>query len=283
MKYLLILILLPGCLVMASARQLRDNDTTVTVFRFHQASGNTNRQYTYNRQHGRITAFSCSWTSGTAARTEQTTQSFRLELGQLAEARESIISVYNHKDTSFWSCDYYFKDGHLADLSSTGHGKSEDDNWEPEQEVLSNYKKIFRQITLHEATLSATAKTDTTSRYREFYPDGQLKGIRHEGVFNGCKMPVGTDTVFYRSGSILSTTFYDNRKSKTEEGCHAGWTIAVTRELYPGGQLKARSQTKYSYEGSPCNCGQWISYDRKGIAVQQRHYGDCYDQQPCAE
>jgi hypothetical protein len=126
---------------------------------------------------------------------------------------------------------------------------------------------------------------DTTAQYndtlREFYPNGKLKSVHHEGLFNGCTMPVGTDTAFYKSGKISETIFYDNRKSKTEEGCHEGWTTEIKKIFFENGRIKTISQTKYGYEGTPCNCGTWIWKDVTGRIHKKKYYGKCYDQVSC--
>lgn len=117
--------------------------------------------------------------------------------------------------------------------------------------------------------------------FKEFYPNGKLRSLKHEGLFNGCIMPVGTDTMFFVSGKIQATTFYDNLKSKTQAGCHAGWTIENRKTFFENGHLRTFAQEKYSYEGSPCNCGTWLWMQPDGKVVKRKKYGNCYDQKAC--
>lgn len=129
----------------------------------------------------------------------------------------------------------------------------------------------------------ALASAQQASSYKEFYPDGRLKAIRHEGIFNGCHMPVSTDTLFYPSGKVEATISYDNRKSLTDEGCHQGWTIETKHIFHTTGLLKAISKTRHLYEGSDCNCGEWRWYNTKGKMIRLKKYSRCTSQAPCAE
>ena len=52
---------------------------------------------------------------------------------------ESITNYYG-KDSTGWGGTYYFSNGKLKDYTTFGHGKSEFDDWNPEVEVLSNYR-----------------------------------------------------------------------------------------------------------------------------------------------
>ena len=128
---------------------------------------------------------------------------------------------------------------------------------------------------------NALAQSDTT--FKEFYPTGKLKSFTHEGIFNGCYMPIGTNSFFYKAGKLDSTVFYGNRASKTQPGCHEGWTTAITKKYFLNGKLRAISKEKYGYEGVPCDCGIWIWYDSNGKVLGKRNCGKCYDQKYCKE
>lgn len=139
-------------------------------------------------------------------------------------------------------------------------------------------KRIIFFITLLPFTHAAVSQ-DTT--FREFYKSGKLKKISHEGLFNGCYMKIGRDSMFAEKGNLLATIHYDNRKDKKEAGCHATWTTELHTYFYPNGKVKARSFIKYSYQGEACDCGEWIEYDEKGSLKKKTKKTDCYDQQPC--
>lgn len=117
-------------------------------------------------------------------------------------------------------------------------------------------------------------------RSTTFFKDGKLKAVYHQGNFNGCGMPVGTDTFFYPSGKLKSTINYDNRNG-IHGGCHNTLTIKTTKIYYSNGQLKGKFQTKSSYEGEPCNCGLWLWYNAKGLLVKTAHFRDCSDSAIC--
>jgi hypothetical protein len=50
------------------------------------------------------------------------------------------ITYYYGRDSIGWGGSYYFANGKLKDYETLGHGKSEDETWNPEVEVLRNYR-----------------------------------------------------------------------------------------------------------------------------------------------
>jgi hypothetical protein len=54
-------------------------------------------------------------------------------------AEETILDIYNGKDSISWLGTYLFEKGKLKDYYTNGHGKSETDDWDPEKEVLYNF------------------------------------------------------------------------------------------------------------------------------------------------
>lgn len=63
--------------------------------------------------------------------------------GQLFYSSETIViyfpSVQNATDSIGWGGQYYFDSDSLVYLETLGHGKSEDEAWDPEKEVLSRF------------------------------------------------------------------------------------------------------------------------------------------------
>lgn len=45
---------------------------------------------------------------------------------------------------TLWECKYYFINGKLSFYESLGHGKSEDDSWDPEKELMKRYKTYLK-------------------------------------------------------------------------------------------------------------------------------------------
>src|SRR3982751_766844 len=69
-------------------------------------------------------------------------QEFYIFSSLLIFSNESI-QYYNGKDTVdfvVWGGIYYFSGGKLKDYETLGHGKSENETWNPEVEVLRNYR-----------------------------------------------------------------------------------------------------------------------------------------------
>lgn len=48
---------------------------------------------------------------------------------------------------TLWECKYYFINGKLSFYESLGHGKSEDDSWNPEKEILERYNTYKKMLT----------------------------------------------------------------------------------------------------------------------------------------
>jgi hypothetical protein len=99
----------------------------------------------------------CFWKRKRKNAVEETTQAFYIHKNRLLYAREGILSIYNPTDSIGWSARFLFQKNKLVDMNSTGHGKSEDENWNAEREVLANYKAVLRQINLHISRLKTNA------------------------------------------------------------------------------------------------------------------------------
>jgi hypothetical protein len=80
---------------------------------------------------------------------DSTTQIFYLKNNRLIYSKESILSysfVNNQRDSMIWVGTYYFWKGKMIDMVTLGHGKSETETWDPELEVLANYKNAKNDI-----------------------------------------------------------------------------------------------------------------------------------------
>lgn len=76
-------------------------------------------------------------------------QTFYLKAGKLIHATERVTSYYNENnktDSITWSGGFYFTNGKLIDHITLGHGKSEQDNWNPEQEMLTAFTEAKKDI-----------------------------------------------------------------------------------------------------------------------------------------
>lgn len=140
-----------------------DNNPLLRQHSFSTTTGKTRKQYTYWTTGKRIVKMACSWRQQDAAHADSITQSFYIENGKLFSASESITWGHDESDMGGWGCSYVFEKGKLVHLISLGHGKSEDDRWDPEQEVKENYRKVYTPVARHfketgSAKLPATGK-----------------------------------------------------------------------------------------------------------------------------
>ncbi len=80
---------------------------------------------------------------------DTTQEAYYFKKGQLIYATETIISYYSHQaniDSSIWKGDFYFANGKLIDHVTLGHGRSETEEWNPEQDVLQSLREAKRDI-----------------------------------------------------------------------------------------------------------------------------------------
>jgi hypothetical protein len=76
-------------------------------------------------------------------------QIFYLKNGGLIYATEVITSYFTDKgktDSILWRGDFYFAKGKLIDHITLGHGKSETESWNPEEEVITAFNESKRDI-----------------------------------------------------------------------------------------------------------------------------------------
>jgi hypothetical protein len=76
-------------------------------------------------------------------------QTFYVKNGGLIYATEKITSYFTDNgktDSIVWSGDFYFANSKLIDHITLGHGKSEFDNWNPQQDMLTAFRESKRDI-----------------------------------------------------------------------------------------------------------------------------------------
>ena len=65
------------------------------------------------------------------------TEIYLLKDGRLVYALEEVKQIpLNQYTQSVWRCEYFIKDDRVIDYTSLGHGKTEDDVWEPESIII---------------------------------------------------------------------------------------------------------------------------------------------------
>lgn len=77
------------------------------------------------------------------------TELYFVQYGKIIYALEEVKHIpINHHTQSIWRCEYYIKDERVVYYTSLGSGKTEDDQWSPEDIVIqfSNRKAEFKQI-----------------------------------------------------------------------------------------------------------------------------------------
>jgi antitoxin component YwqK of YwqJK toxin-antitoxin module len=130
--------------------------------------------------------------------------------------------------------------------------------------------KILFSFLLLLAVLPAGAQETVSKTY---HPNGKLSEITHQGSFNGCGVPVGTDSLFSPAGKLLRTKSYTHFLSGS--GCHSIITVTEERTYFSNGRSKTVSREQIPYEGEAQKCGVWKWFDKEGRIMRKQEWSDC--------
>lgn len=103
------------------------------------------KHYVYNVKGNNISKIIYSFANDD----ESIEQGFYINNNALIFAYESTVSYYktnNRTDSTTWGGRYYFFKHKLIDQRTFGHGKSEEDGWNPKKEMLDNYSKAKKEV-----------------------------------------------------------------------------------------------------------------------------------------
>lgn len=151
MKYLLLFLFVSICIsssgqdislrekIVQTVKQIDKNKKQVAGF-----STTKNKYFTYKTSNGKLVKLTYLFKNDST----KTEQIFYINNGKLIYSTEDEV-LYSSKDSSIWRGTYFFANGRLKDYETLGHGKSELDDWEPEKEMVNNYKRVRNIITAH--------------------------------------------------------------------------------------------------------------------------------------
>lgn len=103
--------------------------------------------------------------------------------------------------------------------------------------------------------------------YREYYKNGKVKSVTRQGIFQGCGVPVGTDSLFNANGILSKTISYTHIKDAKLNGCHAIQTYEKQVQMKPDGKALSIKYFTYGYESTPVA----ISASKYNAMVKQGH------------
>jgi len=89
------------------------------------------------------------YTTDSAGQSVAYTEKYYLQNGSLIYAYESevfFLTGKNINEGTTWAGDFYFSKGKLTDYVTLGHGRSELDGWDPEKEILQNWKERKKEL-----------------------------------------------------------------------------------------------------------------------------------------
>ena len=85
-------------------------------------------------------------------------QEFYFKNGKMIYSEERLVT-YHGNDSSTWEGYYYFVNGKFYSSKTMGHGKSENDRWNPKTEVLRNFMECRADISKYYKSKSTSANT----------------------------------------------------------------------------------------------------------------------------
>lgn len=103
--------------------------------------------------------------------------------------------------------------------------------------------------------------------YKTYYDNGRLKQVTHQGNYNGCGVPVGTDSLFDASGKLTETISY-RHEGKSNTGCHDIITRRTITTYHQNGRPKTLSYQVECYECEPKPYGVWKWCDKNGKVIK---------------
>ncbi len=131
-----------------------------------------------------------------------------------------------------------------------------------EASLKANLININRQIT----NIKTFVSRDNTT--------GNLRSITRQGLYKGCGVPVGTDSIFYGNGKLNTTHTYKHFSPEQNRSCHKLITHRKTLQYYKTGQIKTKQEYSYCYECEPKPVGVWESYSPSGRLLHKEKYGN---------
>ena len=99
----------------------------------------------------RLSGIIINYTIDSTAYSVACTEKYYFKDGSLIYAYESEILFFPAEGIdqgTKWAGDFYFSKGKLTDHVTSGHGKSELDDWDPEKEILLRLKKRKAELAL---------------------------------------------------------------------------------------------------------------------------------------
>jgi len=115
---------------------------------------------------------------------------------------------------------------------------------------------------------SIPADAQDIREVRTYHQDGSIERISHQGLFNGCGVPVGMDRVFDPSGNVIKTIAYRHSLQGSQE-CDDISTQQTITTYSPEGLRQSVQYYVGCYECEPRPTGNWRWYDSKGRLIRQ--------------
>jgi hypothetical protein len=129
-------------------RSQLDKDKAIKKINFKKKENKKLVQYSYWKKGNEIVEISRSWNNKNGVYIDTTQQNFLLKKGKRIYASESITyeKKNNKDDVGGWSVQFWINKGKVIDMTSTGHGKTEMDDWDYEKELESNFQSMIKTV-----------------------------------------------------------------------------------------------------------------------------------------
>lgn len=130
---------------------------------------------------------------------------------------------------------------------------------------LSAYLLFFASSLVYTYTHAQTPRT-----IRTYHKNGSIKTITHQGFYNSCGVPIGTDSIYNNTGGLIKTITYQHTLLNGKS-CHDLSTKSTVILYYKNGKPKEEQHYVSCYECEPAATGTWRWYNQRGDIIQQEN------------
>jgi len=129
-----------------------DHDPNVVEYKFQVSNKGKNVYYKYLKKQKKIVRISREWNESIDNYLYTYTDYFLLRNGEKIYASQSIVSKNKSdpEDIGGWSVQFWINKNKILHITSLGHGKTEDEDWDFEKELKENFNYMLEKVRKNE-------------------------------------------------------------------------------------------------------------------------------------
>lgn len=120
----------------------------VKDYHFERNDGKKIIKYEYSKLGDEIVRIQRRWELKNGEYIDTYQQYFYLEKGKkvFAEDAVSYQKENDSEDGGIWNCRFWIKNNEVINITSLGHGKTEDDSWDYDKELKENFEFMLKTV-----------------------------------------------------------------------------------------------------------------------------------------